>query len=470
LPAPGGRGELEAITRVLTETLQADNPGRVPTAIWVKTRKGRGIRQVRRRLPRQARTPATARRSGRPSARSPNATGSPSPGFGAAAPRTTPRAAGAVPAEPPGRDRRAAARPRRSWTTSRPGWSRSVRACPRACPHFRLGSSRNPFADPGCTTRGPIPAELFAQPKERRANREALGKWGAWVNALGAKEYGQPLFLASSADLAGSTNIAGFGGPSAISRATVYERHGGAEGALLPQEITEFANSGIMTGTGHGEPLRGTRRKNSAGSGDLVHVRLVLLPPVRDAEAVQQLAQDCDIKVGKVVFVAGHSGPETADEAGRTSASSPPGSRSSSPREDHQPAPLGVQRGPGAASPQHFSGTSPWWRCTSPGPGRDPDRQALGIPSHFERRAAPTSCWMRTAAGRRPGTVIVQGTSAMAAIVKLLPDLAADEREGGLRHQPAALRRPAESPTGWQVLSEEERLDSTVITTQARWL
>ena len=41
-------------------------------------------------------------------------------------------------------------------------------------------------------------------PGTKDANRSALRKWGAWVNALGHKEYGRPLFVVASADLAGS--------------------------------------------------------------------------------------------------------------------------------------------------------------------------------------------------------------------------------------------------------------------------
>ena len=46
--------------------------------------------------------------------------------------------------------------------------------------------------------------------RHRRPTGQRLAKWGAWVNAFGAEEYGRPLFLACSADLAESTNITGF--------------------------------------------------------------------------------------------------------------------------------------------------------------------------------------------------------------------------------------------------------------------
>ena len=67
-----------------------------------------------------------------------------------------------------------------------------------------------------------------------------------------------------------------------------------------------------------------------------------------------------------------------------------------------------------------------------------PDRETLGLPAHFQ--AARGAYVVRDHAPRRPpgGTLIVQGTSAMTAVLRLLQEL--------------------------------ERLDSTVITTQARWL
>jgi transketolase len=65
--------------------------------------------------------------------------------------------------------------------------------------------------------------------------------------------------------------------------------------------------------------------------------------------------------------------------------------------------------------------------------------------------------------------VIVQGTSAMAAIVRLLPELARMNVKVVCATSPQLFDAQPESYR-MQVLSEAERLDSTVITTQARWL
>jgi len=81
---------------------------------------------------------------------------------------------------------------------------------PEKIPTFKLGKRGNPFQDNRLYDYRNYPQDLYAKPGASVANRAALRKWGAWANALGAKEYGRPLFMICSADLAGSTNISGF--------------------------------------------------------------------------------------------------------------------------------------------------------------------------------------------------------------------------------------------------------------------
>lgn len=120
---------------------------------------------------------------------------------------------------------------------------------PASVPGFRLGSGSSPFSDRRLYDYEKYPKDMYAAPGEKVANRSALAKWGAWINTFGKKEYDRPIFIASSADLAGSTNISGFGdGVDGFDGYGWYERTGSDTGALLPQEITEFANTGIMTG------------------------------------------------------------------------------------------------------------------------------------------------------------------------------------------------------------------------------
>ena len=55
------------------------------------------------------------------------------------------------------------------------------------------------------------PPALYRKPGDKQANRTAFGAWSSWVNAMARQDYGRPLFIAASADLANSTNLAGFG-------------------------------------------------------------------------------------------------------------------------------------------------------------------------------------------------------------------------------------------------------------------
>jgi transketolase len=100
-----------------------------------------------------------------------------------------------------------------------------------------------------------------------------------------------------------------------------------------------------------------------------------------------------------------------------------------------------------------------------------PDRAALGMPSHFE--AARGAYVMRDYNDYMPrgGALIIQGTSAVANMIKLLPAL--DQR--GLNVKVVCATSPqlfALQPEEYRqsVLGPAERVDSTVITTQARWL
>ena len=82
---------------------------------------------------------------------------------------------------------------------------------PEEIPSLRLDTDRNPWHDKRLWDFRNYPSELFVKPGSNVPNRAALGKWGAWVNSFGRQHYDRPLFLAMSADLAESTNIAGFG-------------------------------------------------------------------------------------------------------------------------------------------------------------------------------------------------------------------------------------------------------------------
>ena len=137
-----------------------------------------------------------------------------------------------------------------------------------------------------------------------------------------------------------------------------------------------------------------------------------------------QLAQDCELQVGKVIWVAGHSGPETAEDS-RTH--------------------FGIyETGVTQLFPEgHVIDLHPWEYNEVPvvlaaalkadahivalhltRPTVDiPDRAALGMDSHFD--AARGAYVLRPASPDAPsaGTVYVQGTVTTANTVKVLPRL-----------------------------------------------
>ncbi len=160
------------------------------------------------------------------------------------------------------------------------------------------------------------PKDLFFSPGEKVANRTALKKWGAWINATCATKYGRPLFLAASADLAESTNVSGFAKAYGdFEGYGWYDREKNTKGVLLPQEITEFTNAGIACGVASvnlsKKPFREFNGFYMATStyGSFSYLKY------GEYRLFSQMAQDCPLKLGKVLWIVGHSGPETADDS-----------------------------------------------------------------------------------------------------------------------------------------------------------
>jgi len=353
---------------------------------------------------------------------------------------------------------------------------------PQEIPSFQLGQlgqlgeRGNPYQDERLYDYRNYPDELYVQPGTSVANRRALAGWGAWVNTFGAQEYGRPLFMVCSADLAGSTNISGFAqGYGDFAGYGWYERYGTPEGVLLPQEITEFANAGIMVGmaTVNFAPDPEEAFDGFWGAcstyGSFSYLKYGMM------RLFSQLAQDCQWKVGKVIWIAGHSGPETADDSRTHFGIFSPGVTQFFPEGavinlhpwEHNEVPVLLGAGLRQAAPiiaLHL--TRPAIEI--------PDRDELGMPSHFE--AARGAYVVRDFDRQRPdesrgGVLIVQGTSAMVSVVNILPEL---ERRG-LNVKIVCATSPqlfALQPEEYRqrVLSSGDRINSTVITTQARWL
>ena len=310
---------------------------------------------------------------------------------------------------------------------------------------FNLGGrGAELFSDPRLTDYRSYPKELYKRPGEQHPNRAALGAWGAWVNAFAKAEYGRPLFIVSSADLANSTNISGFGKDWGNQPGWGwYERDRNPRGTVLPQEITEFANAGISVGVASvnlaADPFSQFDGFWSACStyGAFSYLKY------GEMRLFSQLAQDCDLKVGKVIWVAGHSGPETAEDSRTHFGVFAPGVTQLFPDGqvidlhpwEYNEVPVVL----GAA----LRASAPIIALHLTRPAIElPDRAALGMPSHFE--AARGAYVMRDFRKDRArhGTVFVRGTIPTANLVSVLPEPGAfrSQPEDSRRHQPSALR------------------------------
>jgi len=456
------------VTRLLLELVEGPNPDHVPSAGWIKTRKGRGYGVLDNKshgVPLPMNSPAFWETK-RPFAEK---YGVQFAGFGQAAPAT--------------------ADEQRAQTWANIQQVVQVLRDDQALVDYladtlvALGESvpadistfnlrTNPLHDERLYDFEHYPAEMYVAPGTKIANRAALAKWGAWVNAFCAKEYGRPLFLAASADLAESTNLAGFARAwGDFPGYGWYNRTSNPNGVLLPQEITEFTNAGIMAGlvtvNFADDPWHDFNGFYGACStyGSFIYLKY---GPMR---LLSQLAQDCQLQVGKVLWVAGHSGPETADDSRTHFGIFSPGVTQLFPDGqiinlhpwEHNEVPVVIaaalrQKAPIVAL-----------HLTRP-PIPVPDRAALGLPSHFA--AARGAYVLRDyRPGKRLGTVIVQGTSAVNNVLQILPEL---ERRG-LNVKIVAAISPElfalqTAEYRHAVLSPADRVDSMGITTQARRL
>ncbi|MGQ9681702.1 MAG: transketolase-like TK C-terminal-containing protein [Anaerolineae bacterium] len=344
---------------------------------------------------------------------------------------------------------------------------------PEEVPSLRFSVKKNPLRDPVLTDYRRYPADMYVAPGAKVANRAALAKFGAWVNAYCHEHYGRPLFLVASADLAESTNIAGFGKAwGDFPGYGVYDREDNPTGAVLPQEITELANAGIMTGLAAVNLADDPESEFVGYCGACSTYGSFSYLKYGPFRLFSQMAQDSPLKLGKIIWVAGHSGPETADDSRTHFGIFAPGVTQLFPEGqiinlhpwEYNEVPVVL----GAALALDVPLIA--LHLTRP-PITVPDRQALGVPPHWE--AAKGAYVIRPFRPHQPkmGTVIVQGTSTTDGIVRLLPEL--DKR--GLNVKVVAAISPelfARQPQDYrdQVLSPAERTDAMVVTNGARRL
>jgi transketolase len=336
---------------------------------------------------------------------------------------------------------------------------------------FHLGQHASEvFKDRRIFDVSSYPDSMWKKPGEKAPNRAGLASWSAYVNSLALRDYGRPLFIAASADLAESTNIAGFGKDYDGAPGTGwYERNQNPTGALLPTEITEFSNAGLVAGLATVNLARDPFADFDGYWGACSTYGSFSYLKYGSMRLFSQLAQDTELKVGKVLWIAGHSGPETAEDS----------------RTHFGIFAIGVTQ---LFPDGHVIDLHPWeynevpvllaaafgldvpivaLHLTRP-PIEIPDREALGMPSHTE--AARGAYVLRDYRPGQPrgGTVYVRGTLSTANLVSLLPDL--DERGINVKivaaispqlfaRQPAAYRESVIGPAG--------HLDAMVITNGA---
>ncbi|NNM97918.1 MAG: transketolase [Candidatus Dormibacteraeota bacterium] len=342
---------------------------------------------------------------------------------------------------------------------------------PERIESFNLGGGGGKiFSDPKLTDFRSYPKELYQSPGERQPNRAALATWGAWVNAYARREYGRPLFIVSSADLADSTNVSGFGKDfGELPGWGWYERDSNPRGTVLPQEITEFTNAGIAVGLATvnlaEDPFQAFNGFWSACStyGSFSYLKY------GEMRLFSQLAQDCELKVGKVIWVAGHSGPETAEDSRTHFGVFSPGVTQLFPDSqvidlhpwEYNEVPVVL----GAA----LRASAPIIALHLTRPAIElPDRERLGMPSHFE--AARGAYVMRQFRPDQPrlGTVFIRGSVPTANLVSVLPEL----DRAGLNVKVVAAISPQlfqlqERAYREETISPADRWDAMVITNGA---
>jgi len=342
-----------------------------------------------------------------------------------------------------------------------------------------LLSDMDPSQDPDLTDPARLPEKVFFKPGESQPNRKGFAHVGAYLNSVGRKKYGRPVVIACSADLAESTNILGFAEEFAGSEGYGwYDRNNNPRGALLPTCITEFGNSGLVCGLASTNLSNEPEKKFQgfwAACSTYGSFSYLKYGPMR---LYSQLVQDSPFKHGKVIWVAGHSGPETAEDSRTHFGIFAPMVTQLFPRGQvmdlHPWEPNEV--GPALLAALAAKG-APIVALHLTRPNVTiPDRAKLKMASHME--AAKGAYLIRDYDPARPkdGCIFVRGTSSTASLIKLL-EKGAFEAPGMNLKLVAAISHELFmlQPKAWRekLVTKEDWFNSTVITNGGRmamWL
>ena len=329
---------------------------------------------------------------------------------------------------------------------------------------------KNPLKDKKIFDVNSLPSNLFVSPGEKAPNRVGFSKYASYINTISIKEYGRPLVIAMSADLADSTNISGFAkmydGEGDMG---LFDKNKNPDSPLMPQGITEFANSGMLAGLAtvnfNEDPYEEFNGFYGAMStyGSFSYLKY---GPIR---LFSQIAQDSNLKVGKLIWVAGHSGPETAEDSRTHFGIFAPGVTqlfpdghviNLHPWEHNEVAPA-------LAAAMSTDVPIVALHLTRP-PVIIPDRKALGMASYKE--AAKGAYIIKDYDKSKPqeGVVIVRGTSSTNSLVSILPKII---KEGPNVKIVAAISwelfKIQNKEYRESVISENEWMDAMVITNGA---
>ncbi|RLD17380.1 MAG: transketolase [Caldiserica bacterium] len=270
------------------------------------------------------------------------------------------------------------------------------------------------------------PKEVFFSPGSKIANRNALKIWGSYINAICKKKYGRPLFLAVSADLSDSTNISGFAYDfnEELKGFGWYHREKNREGVLLPLGITEMCNAGISAGVvSVNFALDPYKEFNGFYMATSTYGAFIYLKygPYR---LFSQMEQDAILKMGKILWVAGHSGPETADDSRTHFGIFSPAISSLFPEgKICNLHPWEANEVPVLLA-EAFKRDFPIICLHLTRPSIEiPDRDKLNIPSHFEARRGAYVIRDFKDPLDKDGTVIVRGTMSTYNLLKILPEV-----------------------------------------------
>ena len=286
----------------------------------------------------------------------------------------------------------------------------------------------NPTKDKNLFDIKSLPRDLFVKPGEKAPNRVGFSKYASYINTYSIKKYGRPLVIAMSADLADSTNVSGFAkGYSGADDLGFFNKDSNTDSPLMPQGITEFTNAGMLAGLTsvnfNEDPYEEFNGFYGAMStyGSFSYLKY---GPIR---LFSQLAQDSDLKVGKLIWIAGHSGPETAEDSRTHFGIFAPGVTQLFPQghiinlhpwEHNEVAPA-------LAAAMNTKTPIIAIHLTRP-PVEIPDRNELGIASHLDASKGAYIIKNYDSSKNKDGVVIIRGTSSINSLIKILPQIKSD--------------------------------------------